>query len=184
MKAITDELAACLGASVIYEDFTTGLRGKEWVDRVCRQIGEEAELKVDLWRFDLLHVPAFRERAALDASEADLIVLSMHGGDLLPPQVQDWMYQWLTLKTDQSAAFVVLLDGTGARSNGNSPLLAGLRGVAQGAGLALFCHFCEARRVEAELSIGRILERAEQSSTVLEEILQQSHASVRWGINE
>jgi hypothetical protein len=181
MKTITDDSrGAKMGVSIIYEDFATGIRAKEWLDRLRRQMDQDIEFEVELWRFDLLPASSFREDAATDAAAADMIILSAHRSDDLPASVRAWMNRWLSLKDDRSTAFVLLLDESGR----NSPLLADLQSVAQKAGLALFYQFCGTRRFDAGLNIDRLTERAERSSVVLEEILRQSHLPVRWGIND
>jgi hypothetical protein len=183
MKMITDESKqAKMAVSIIYEDFVTGMRAKEWLDRLGRQVNQEVEFEMELWRFDLLPEPSFREDAATNAASADMIILSAHRSDDLPASVRAWMNRWLSLKDDHSTAFVLLLDETG--SSGNSPLLADLRSVAQKAGLALFFQFCKARHFNTELTIESMTARAHRSSFVLEEILHHSHLPVRWGIND
>jgi hypothetical protein len=186
MKTITDDaqVTAGMAVSIVYEDFATGMRAKEWLDRLCRQMDQEMEFKMELWRFDLLPASSFREEAAAHAAAADMIILSAHRSDELPASVKAWMNRWLSLKDDHSTAFVLLLDGSETPLTRNSPLLADLQSVAQKAGLALFYQFCGTRRFDAELDIERIAERAERSSVLLEEMLHRNHCPVRWGIND
>src|SRR5262245_18091080 len=104
MKTITDDSRAKMGVAIIYEDFATGLRAKEWLDRLCSQVGQEMEFELKLWRFDLLPAPSFQEDAASDAAAADMIILSGHRNDDLPASVRAWMNRWLSLKGDHSTA--------------------------------------------------------------------------------
>jgi hypothetical protein len=162
-----------LNILVLYEDFTAGLQAKEWLDRLAHQLEYEAEFDANLWRFDVLRAPAFAEHAISDAAKADIIVLSAHTGVGLLAPVGEWLNQCLRLRANQSTALVVLLEGDAADQEDNRPLLANLKALAQRANVALFYQCFEARGPDWNWSLGRMIERAEQSSTVLEEILHR-----------
>src|SRR2546428_13991075 len=78
---------------LIYEDLRTALRAKQTFDHAVRQLGLEADIHVNAWRFDLLRDPEMREEAAREAGTAALVLLSAHGRDELPAEVTSWFKQ-------------------------------------------------------------------------------------------
>ncbi len=77
-----------LDVLAVYEDFATGLRARQTLDQTVQRLEADADVQVNLWRFDLLREPALRQQAAEEAAEADIVFVSMHGQSELPEQRQ------------------------------------------------------------------------------------------------
>lgn len=85
-----------LNVLIVYEDFAAGKYAKNMYDRLAEQLGWSMRSVCQMWKFDVLAVPKLREMAAQDAVEADVIIVSVHGANQLPPAVQDWFELWVS----------------------------------------------------------------------------------------
>jgi hypothetical protein len=182
-EALSGEGESLLSLLILYEDFATGVRAKKWFDRALCELEQDAAFEIKMWRLDLLAEPPIREETAADAAEADIIILSAHGRDALAGPVGTWATYWLEQRENQSSAFVVLLDESANQSEGNGGMHGWLKEVAQSPGVAVFYDFCAPWRDELDLAIERITARANRTSSVLEEILQQSASWMRRELN-
>ena len=97
-------------ALILYEDLETGLRAKDSLDRLSRQLERDESLSTELYRLDLLREPLGREMVAIEAAARDIAILSLHGKDGLPHVVYDWMERWLKHKEARPYALAILLD--------------------------------------------------------------------------
>ena len=131
---------------LLYEDLGTALRAKHSLDRMPLQFGAEVKMSTRLWRLDLLSQPLLAERAAIEASAADVIVLSLHSHRQLRAEVRDWLNRWLDHKADRPCVLAALLDTELSEPNPRHPVLAYLRRVAETAGADLFCGSCQVPR--------------------------------------
>ena len=68
-------------ALILYEDLETGLRAKDSLDRLSRQLERDESLSTELYRLDLLREPLGREMVAIEAAARDIAILSLHGKD-------------------------------------------------------------------------------------------------------
>jgi len=167
---------------LIYEDLRTALRAKQTFEHVVRQVGLEADIHVNAWRFDLLRDPQMREEAAREAGAATLVLLSAHGRGELPAEVSSWFKQWLATKGDEPCALVVSLDSNARASVATAnPMLSSLQTAAAPAGVEVFPHFGEASQAEWELSTRRIHGRTEIKSRL---DLHRVEPHAHWGLNE
>ena len=175
-----------LDVLLVYEDFSAGLRARQALDRILRQLELEADFNVNLWRFDLLREPALLERAANEAAKAWLVFLSAHSQGELPGTVNLWFKQWLERRGGEPCALAVLLDTLAVDPAEASQRLQALRASALAAGVDVFVQAADAFQTERE-SIARDLHRRGETRTALpEEILHrvEPHPYPDWGINE
>src|ERR1043166_5679342 len=84
-----------LRVQMVYEDAETGLRAKRALESLAGHLELDADFNIGLSRFDLLREKAFRELAAREAEGADILLLSAHGNETLPPGVLAWLEEWL-----------------------------------------------------------------------------------------
>ena len=173
-----------LHALLVYEDFHTGLRIKQAFDHVVSHLEPKEEFHVNAWRFSLLCEPVLRSRAASEAAESDIVLLSAHGKSQLPAEIKSCLCQWLDQKDDRPHALVVSLDADAKQSGEADETLAYLRSMAEQAGLDMFTHFGNAAHSEFDLTIESIRQRADITPGLLESILHRSVPPPRWGINE
>jgi hypothetical protein len=94
---------------LVYEDLPTGLRAKEVMDRIVRQLGSVGELRPRLFRFNLMRVPGFAEWTTKEREQVDLVVLSAHGGRL-PEEVVAWLNLWFRGNPQRRLMLVIVFD--------------------------------------------------------------------------
>jgi hypothetical protein len=129
-----------LNTVVIYEDGPTGRRAKLFCDKLVRELENECAFSLELWSFQILAIPEFRESAADAAAKADLVVLSLHGEAGLPPRVREWIEIWSRQILDSGPPLIALVDNPAMRDSRNASTLAYLRGVAERIGVDFFGH--------------------------------------------
>lgn len=97
---------------VAYEDFSTGNNALSIVNRLFPGWGQSPSFSTqNVWKFDLLEIAKFRDMAATEAAEADMVVISTHDPKSLPTAVKRWMELWTDKRRENSGALVVLIDG-------------------------------------------------------------------------
>jgi hypothetical protein len=142
--------SARLKVFLLYEDFATGFRAwRRFVFRIQR-LGLQPDFSVNAWKFKLLRPPALREQAAIEAREADIVLVAAHGGGELAPHVKSWFTRWLALKADQPCALVLSLDKKAFKCSGQNRVLAYLQSSAERAGLEVSPNFEAALRSECK----------------------------------
>jgi hypothetical protein len=101
---------------IAYEDFATGNRALSVFDRLFPASGGSPFFSThNVWKFDLLEITKFRDVAAAEAANADMVIISAHVGRELPAVVKRWMEIWIKRRHAESGALVVLLDGQKSR---------------------------------------------------------------------
>ena len=129
---------------LVYEDTATGLRARESVDAMSHQLRLDADLRIRLWRLDLLGIAGVREQVAIEAAAAHVIILSLHGNGDLPVEVRGWLESWLRHKEERAYAIGVLLDPPAVTQQRANWVIAYMRQIADSAGADLFCSVGEA----------------------------------------
>lgn len=94
---------------IAYEDFETGKHAKRTYDFLVENLGRECQLSNEMWKFEVLRIPKLREMAAKDATHADILLISSHGGRDLPDEVKHWLECWLQAP-GEPLAVVALFD--------------------------------------------------------------------------
>jgi hypothetical protein len=132
---------AKLAVLIVHEDLPTGLRAKQVLDRLRRELGCNLHLVVKLWNFSTLRDPLLQRQAVRDASEAQIVFISMHGHAELPVTLCDLLNRWLAAKEETPGALVVSLDASIQNSESTKDVLDCLRTKAAAGGVDLFTHF-------------------------------------------
>jgi len=164
---------------LMYEDLSTGLRAKEAFDHAVRELQEQAESQLTLWKFDLLEDPQLREIAAHEAALADIVIISAHGGASLPTAVETSLREAFRLGRDCPKALVASLDVGSRNSESANRFLARLADVAAGTDVCFLLHFGRAVPAIPNLTIEEIHRRAETKTDLLEHILERTEPHLR-----
>jgi hypothetical protein len=122
-----------------YQDFNSGIRAKEFFDRLVREHGKLFRFLCHLWKFDFLLAPGLTGQAVANAADADMIVIAANNQTELPLNVKDWIHLWLPL-TRPSGALVALLDGDKPSVGSRIAVCSYLREVAERAHMEFFSH--------------------------------------------
>ena len=96
---------------IIYENLAAGIRAQETAERLSKQLNPDTEMNVDLWKFDLLAHTSMQERAARDAADADMLIVSADANTKLPVHVRSWLERLLPVveRPEARRALVALL---------------------------------------------------------------------------
>src|SRR5947207_1010862 len=123
---------------LVHEDVSAGSRAERILEQVALNLEPRADFLVNLWPFVLLGDPALCDRAVLDATHADIMLLSVSGCTELPATVRALLKEWLGRRGEMPGALVVSLDSSICDS---APVLDYVRGLAQQADVEVFPHF-------------------------------------------
>jgi len=147
---IEEDINPSFKVVMVFEDFATGVRAKATMDRVLETLEAHFPFEIKFWRFDLLELEQFRELAATEAADADMVIVSAHGGPQIPDGFKSWLELWLNRHLSRECALVELLDSQGEGSR-PWPIDSLLRIVARKAHLEFFSHNVGPRVEEAML---------------------------------
>lgn len=164
---------------LLYEDLPTGLRARRALDRVLSRPELMAEGLLHPWRLDTLGDPQCREQAALDALTAEIVMLSMHGGNHLPLVTETSLEEWFGSKTSKGRVLVISFDLDAKPLIKTNPTATKLGAIAARNGVAMILHFGEPWSGES----ATMSEAARRTSTEAE-VLRRAESPPHWGINE
>ena len=171
---------------IAYEDFESGKHAKRTYDFLLQNLGHECHFDHQMWKFDVLSIPKLREMAAKDAVEADIVMISSHGGESLPDVVKDWIEGWLPEKIN-AIALVALFDCAQEKVVHTRPIRSYLAEVARRGGMGFFAQpddWPGRKRQEEQLSLEPPSDRSGKTLNALAGIVQRDLSFPRWGINE
>jgi len=126
--------------AIIYEDAATGRHAKFFYDKLIHELEDACVFNLQLWSFQVLTMPEFRESVGCLLAQADLVILSLHGKAALPASIREWIESWSRLTFDRAPALIALLDKSEAENDGNALTLAYLKRLAVRTGLDFFGH--------------------------------------------
>lgn len=171
-----------MNVAVLYEDWETGIRAKLTCDQLEQSMAPVMKLYLDLWRFDLLEEHALLNQAASAASGSNLVLISAHGHQLLPPAIGSWLQQWLLQKQDVPSALVLSLDLCHKGSSIVGQILQSLAPILQTAQVELFSHFGYAPPLSSESTMATPLLQHPPASPTSPQQSRQSNMG-RPGLN-
>jgi len=102
---VSSQLEVCLA----YQDLPTGLLARRFLSDLLNHSQVGNEFSLSLWNVSMFHLPEIRDEAALNASKADLVILSLRGDGALERDTENWLTQWITLRTADECALAVLI---------------------------------------------------------------------------
>jgi hypothetical protein len=166
-----------------YEDFGTGQRAMKSCKQLMDRLGDQFQYLTSFWKFDLLRVPKLKDLAAQEASEADVLILSVHGPGELQPAVKSWLSALPRKQQGCTKALVALVDDADDSSTDQNHIADYLRQAAEKAGLDFVLHQYHVEQSDA-ISTNTARTRAEAASAIRKEMLQEQTMLRDWGINE
>jgi hypothetical protein len=95
---------------IIYEDLETGLRAKQLQDRLLSQDQGGGKFSQELWSFEVLSLPEWREAAARAAAHADMVIVSVHGRGKPPASFNACLAGFLQYQPAPGGALVAMFD--------------------------------------------------------------------------
>ena len=126
---------------IVHEDLATGVRAREALVNLEKQIEIKTNFILSLCRFGMLGEPDLAETALDQARRADIVFLSLHGERDIPPVVRDWLLCWLETRDFKPCALVVSLDASARENIKSNSTLNFLRVITAPLEVDLFLHF-------------------------------------------
>jgi hypothetical protein len=168
--------------AIVYEDFDCGVEAMKLYQEMDRSSNPGFEFSSHLWRFDLLAISTINEMAADQATEADMVIVSLRG-ETLPPPFLCWLKAW-TAKSrgDETGALVVLHNG--ALEDDSHPSLAALRSAAEMNGRQFFAQKTNRALRETEIPAEHIHVRGEPFTAMFYSGIREIEPVQHWGLNE
>jgi hypothetical protein len=170
---------------IAYEDLETGKHAKKTYDFLVENLGRECHLTNQMWKFDVLSIPKLREIAVRDATMADIIILSSHGG-ALPEQVVKWVESWL-MEGTSALALVSLVEKTGDSSAISSAAREYLADVARHGHMEFFAQpdqWPRNDRADRSFQFPIRSPASERTVSTLGGVVRRDISTPRWGLNE
>jgi len=133
-------------------------RVRDQIEFLC---GEDFEVSSVFWSFALFRNEQLRARAVLEAAAAEVIVISLGGGDELPAHAQAWVEDWPTRPRAGQAVLVALVGAEHERGMHCRRQMAYLKEMAASRGLDFLCNHGDRGRTEIFAAAASVLERAE-----------------------
>jgi hypothetical protein len=125
------QAGSTLNVTAVYQD----MWGREWARelwlRVTQLMGDDAITNTS-WNLMELDRPEIFSEAVSAATLADVLVVSIHAGEQLPPSLCAWINAWLPRRQRQDGALIALLSVVAGQPDGPSKQAEEyLRGVAR-----------------------------------------------------
>jgi hypothetical protein len=99
-----------LTVSAVHEDSATGARAAEFCETLSRCLGRTCAINKELWLLTELRTAQLRSIAAAEAAVADVVIISVHHGEILPAEVNKWIELWLKQRRARPAVLLALFD--------------------------------------------------------------------------
>jgi hypothetical protein len=179
-----NEPPSSLSVLLLYQDAATALRGKYLVDHLAGDVNLAADFRLNLWRFDLLNLPALRQLDAEESLNSDIVVLSAKGQDELPASVCSWLELWFARNAPSPRALILLSEDRPRHALTTTESRYFLEASARHAGVEVFSSYADSDLSELDEAIASIRYRAETTSVLLDETLHRPGSFRDWGINE
>ena len=175
-----------LQALILYDNLKSGRRAKGLLDRVAERSGGEVQLRLELWRFDLLALMEAVEASRAQARGTDLVVVAYQAGRALPAAVLSWLAWWGGCGQAKEAALVAVIGREGRPPTEPCPATVALRTWASHHGVELLCEHAGTGGAE-DWNLTGHLARAEHLMTPTLESILRARPPVgwtHWGLNE
>ncbi|MGC3958319.1 MAG: hypothetical protein QM813_10370 [Verrucomicrobiota bacterium] len=104
----TSNLKETCNIVVLYDGDVTRARAMTACDFLVKQFWEHVELNFNWWRADFLSDPHLANAAALDAIEADFLIICSDQRGQPTPSLERWFESWVERRGDRLGALVDL----------------------------------------------------------------------------
>ena len=169
---------------IAYDQAESASRAMRLVDGLVAEFGNDFIVHRDLWRFDILALPAVREETSASAAHADLVVIAAAADAELPVPVKNWLERWSAESFPGTTALAAVLQARPSLDPDASSVHCYLQALAREAGHEFFTRRFAAPSAAPGWSFEQIQKHANQPSSVLLGILERSRFLPCRGINE
>ena len=156
---------------IVYDSVRAGKRAKELCDRLEQQLAPGCELNLSVWSLFALGLPSMARAATRQAERADLLIVAVNGDKILPQAIKNCLHRCARGIHTSGGALVAQLHGILKMNEEFCRACGCLRQIARQAGVDFFSEVVELPEDELDYSLEAIHERAQPSTSLLEEIL-------------
>lgn len=164
---------------VVYEDAECREAAVTFCDRLVERFWNQCEFGIDWWSFDQLREPNSAEQAAGKTVEANFMVFATRPQGVMPRELVSWVESWAHRRGDREGALVGLLDPSTDPEGCSELKHMYLRGLAHRLDADYLTQLPLDLRRAAPESLDSYTERADQMTSVLDEILRQPRTPER-----
>lgn len=132
------ETTTAFNVVVAYDNVAMGVRAKHVLDSVTQTLGPDCRPVVNIWKFNMLHLPELADSAVLEAVAAHMIILALCEDNGIPPETKAWVETWLPRRASTTGALILLFDPAVLSSTAVSPTHCYLLDVGQRGNLDVF----------------------------------------------
>lgn len=132
------ETTTAFNVVVAYDHVAMGARAKHVLDSVTRTLGPDCHPVVNIWKFNMLHLPELADSAVLEAVAAHMIILALCEDNGISPETKAWVETWLPRRASAAGALVLLFDPATNPTTAVSPAHFYLLDVGQRGNLDVF----------------------------------------------
>lgn len=169
---------------ILYEDKPTRDRAMALCDRLVQRFWSEVEFSFHWWRTDFLIDPRMAQTADADAADADIFIFSPSPTTSLSPILLRWFDGWSPRRQSREGMFLDLTQAAAQQYPIVQQKQACLRALASNAGLEYFNRLPPSFGEGAPNSLQDVETRANQLTTVLDDILTRIPPPPHFGLNE
>jgi hypothetical protein len=123
---------------IAYDRADSARHAMSLVDGLAARFGGTFRIRRDLWRFDILDLPAMQGEAATSAARANLLIIAADGDEDLPAPAKRWVRDWTAATVPGNAALAAALQTRAPHAQEPSTTLRFLREMAHQAGQEFF----------------------------------------------
>ena len=168
---------------VAYEDTPTRNRALLLYDHLSEQLAGDYDFQCTWWKFDHLCSHTLREQAADAAAAANMVIVSLRSGLVLPPLAKIWIDSWLSRKEIRKSALVGLIGQLQHSDQATPPVTKYLERTARKAKMDFFIHGFDVANEQVDYSLDTITERARRVTPLMQGILDYRLPTPKWGLN-
>lgn len=165
-----------------YECYAAGVRALELHQRLLARWSDCLDVRLIVWKFEPLGIPALLQKATEDAINADLIVISLTGNHALPPEASTWLNCWRR-KNKKCPALALLLDAEYRATEHAQNISALLREVAAESKLPFFTSAADSLEIDHRSGAASGPPQYE-TPDVLRAALHADEYGEHWGLND
>jgi hypothetical protein len=166
-------MKATLSVVILYEDAQTREKAVKFCDQLVERFWANCEFRLTWMDFSALHDPNAARDAHAKARGADVIVFATRPEGPVPGVVTDWVERCLANRTDREGTLAGLIESSTILTGWAAEKHAWLRSVAHRAGMDYLTDVPHDIAKPIPDSLESFSERAQQVTSVLDEILHK-----------
>lgn len=157
--------------AVVYDQAEARQTAVGFCDGLISRFWEQFEFDISWWSFEQLESGESAQAAAKKAATADIVVFSTSPQQRVPERFQQWIELWLPKREEHEGVLVNLFPAVPPAEVASPAMSLYLRSIAHRAGMDYLTGVPEGISHPIPESLDSCTQRAEQVTTLLDEIL-------------